>query len=68
MRNRILCGILHWLFHAPRALGEGAHIRFKAELERAGMTYTQLAELIGDNEANVRNKLSRGKLSVALLL
>lgn len=40
----------------------------KAELKRAGMTYAQLAELIGDKEANVRNKLSRGKFSAAFLL
>ena len=40
----------------------------KAELKRAGVTYAQLAERIGDKEANVRNKLSRGKFSAAFLL
>jgi lambda repressor-like predicted transcriptional regulator len=40
----------------------------KAELKRRGVTYAQLAELIGDKEPNVRNKLSRGKFSAAFLL
>lgn len=40
----------------------------KAELKRAGMTYAQLADAIGDKEPNVRNKLSRGKFSAAFLL
>lgn len=40
----------------------------KAELKRAGVTYAQLAERIGDKEANVRNKLSRGKFSAAFFL
>lgn len=40
----------------------------KAELKRQGVTYAQLAEGIGDKEANVRNKLSRGKFSAAFLL
>lgn len=40
----------------------------KAELKRSGVTYAQLAELIGDKEPNVRNKLSRGKFSAAYLL
>lgn len=40
----------------------------KAELKRQGVTYAQLAELIGDKEPNVRNKLSRGKFSAAYLL
>ncbi|PYE84796.1 DUF6471 domain-containing protein [Pseudoroseicyclus aestuarii] len=40
----------------------------KAELKRQGVTYAQLAERIGDKEANVRNKLSRGKFSAAYLL
>ena len=39
----------------------------KAELKRQGITYAQLAELIGDKEPNVRNKLSRGKFSAAYL-
>lgn len=40
----------------------------KAELKRKGTTYAQLAELIGDKEVNIRNKLSRGKFSAAFLL
>lgn len=39
----------------------------KAELKRKGVTYAQLAELIGDKEVNIRNKLSRGKFSAAFL-
>ena len=37
----------------------------KAELKRKGVTYAQLAELIGEKEVNIRNKLSRGKFSAA---
>jgi Domain of unknown function (DUF6471) len=40
----------------------------KAELKRKGVTYAQLANLIGDKEVNIRNKLSRGKFSAAFLL
>ena len=40
----------------------------KAELKRKGVTYAQLAEMIGDKEGNIRNKLSRGKFSAAFLL
>ncbi len=40
----------------------------KAELKLRGVSYAQLAELIGDKEPNVRNKLSRGKFSTAYLL
>lgn len=40
----------------------------KAELKRKGVTYSQLAELIGEKEVNIRNKLSRGKFSAAFLL
>lgn len=40
----------------------------KAELKRQGVTYAQLADRIGDKEANVRNKLSRGKFSAAFFL
>lgn len=40
----------------------------KAELKRQGVTYAQLAKMIGDKEPNVRNKLSRGKFSAAFLL
>lgn len=39
----------------------------KAELKRQGITYAQLADLIGDKEPNVRNKLSRGKFSAAFM-
>lgn len=40
----------------------------KAELKRKGVTYAQLAEMIGDKEVNIRNKLSRGKFTAAFLL
>ena len=40
----------------------------KAELKRQGVTYSQLAERIGDKEVNIRNKLSRGKFTAAFLL
>ena len=40
----------------------------KAELKLKGVSYAQLAELIGDKELNVRNKLSRGKFSAAYCL
>ena len=40
----------------------------KAELKRQGVTYAQLADMIGDKEVNIRNKLSRGKFSAAFFL
>ena len=45
----------------------------KAELKRKGVTYAQLVDKLSDigieeKEANVRNKLSRGKFSAAFLL
>ena len=45
----------------------------KAELKRAGVTYGQLAERLQDmgideKEANIRNKLARGKFSAAFLI
>ena len=45
----------------------------KAELKRKGVTYAQLVEKLAaigveDKEANVRNKLSRGKFTAAFLL
>lgn len=45
----------------------------KAELKRQGVTYAQLVDKleeigISEKEANVRNKLSRGKFSAAFLL
>ncbi|MBE0704813.1 MAG: hypothetical protein IH582_16885 [Afipia sp.] len=45
----------------------------KAELKRKGVTYAQLVEKmsaigVDEKEANIRNKLSRGKFTVAFLL
>ncbi len=45
----------------------------KAELKRKGVTYAQLVEKlseigISEKEANVANKLSRGKFSAAFML
>lgn len=40
----------------------------KAQLKLKGVSYAQLAELIGDKEPNVRNKLSRGKFSAAYFI
>lgn len=45
----------------------------KAELKRQGVTYAQLVERlaglgIDEKEANVRNKLSRGKFTAAFML
>ncbi|GKY88920.1 DUF6471 domain-containing protein [Sinisalibacter aestuarii] len=40
----------------------------KSELKRKGVTYAQLADMIGDKEVNIRNKLSRGKFSAAFLI
>lgn len=45
----------------------------KSELKRKGVTYAQLVEKlnaigISEKEANVANKLSRGKFSAAFLL
>lgn len=40
----------------------------KAELKRKGVTYAQLADMIGDKEVNIRNKLSRGKFSAAFMI
>lgn len=45
----------------------------KAELKRKGVTYAQLVERLSDigiseKEANVANKLSRGKFSAAFML
>ncbi len=45
----------------------------KAELKRKGVTYAQLVDrlaVIGvdEKEANIRNKLSRGKFTAAFLL
>lgn len=39
----------------------------KSQLKLKGVSYAKLAELIGDKEPNVRNKLSRGKFSAAYL-
>ena len=45
----------------------------KAELKRKGVTYAQLVEKLAaigvvDSEPNIRNKLSRGKFTAAVLL
>lgn len=40
----------------------------KSELKRKGVTYAQLADLIGEKEVNIRNKLSRGKFSAPFLI
>lgn len=45
----------------------------KAELKRKNVTYAQLSERLSvlgvrDNEANIRNKLARGKFSAVFLL
>lgn len=45
----------------------------KAELKRKGVTYAQLVERlieigVDEKEANVKNKLSRGKFTAAFLL
>lgn len=45
----------------------------KAELKRKGVTYARLAERLNElgvdeKEANIRNKLARGKFSAAFLL
>lgn len=45
----------------------------KAELKRRGVTYSQLVEKLADigvpeKEANIRNKLSRGKFTAAFMM
>lgn len=45
----------------------------KAELKRRGVTYAQLVDKlaalgVSENEANIKNKLSRGKFSAAFML
>lgn len=45
----------------------------KSQLKLKGVTYSQLVELlaeigVNEKEANIRNKLSRGKFSAAFLL
>ena len=45
----------------------------KSQLKLKGVTYSQLVELLAEigvdeKEANIRNKLSRGKFSAAFLL
>ncbi len=45
----------------------------KAELKREGITYAQLAERlvavgVAEKEANIKNKLSRGKFSAVFML
>ena len=45
----------------------------KAELKRKGVTYSQLAKMldeigVDEKEANIKNKLSRGKFSAVFML
>lgn len=45
----------------------------KAELKRKGVTYAQLVEKLAtigveEKEANIRNKLSRGKFTAAFMI
>lgn len=45
----------------------------KAELKRKGITYAQLVDKLADigieeKEANIRNKLARGKFSAAFMI
>ena len=45
----------------------------KAELKRKGVTYSQLVDKLSDigveeKEANIKNKLSRGKFSAAFMM
>lgn len=45
----------------------------KSELKRKGVTYMELAKLlqsigVEEKEANIRNKLSRGKFTAAFML
>ncbi len=45
----------------------------KAELKKRGVTYAQLVEKlavlgVSENEANIKNKLSRGKFTAAFML
>jgi hypothetical protein len=49
-----------WEAFAANLLKEG--------LKRRGVTYAQLAEMIGDKEVNIRNKLARGKFPASFLL
>lgn len=50
-----------------------AALLLKLELKKRGVTYAQLVEKLAavgvtDNEANIKNKLSRGKFSAAFML
>ena len=60
MRRRYMAEKTDWEAFAANML--------KAELKRKGVTYAQLAEMIGDKEVNIRNKLARGKFTAAFLL
>jgi len=44
------------------------HARQNPKVTLIRASYAQLAQLIGDKEPNVRNKLSRGKFSAAYFL
>ena len=54
--------------YITQAEADGVGPISEAELKRRGVTYAQLADMIGDKEVNIRNKLSRGKFSAAFLL
>lgn len=58
---------------ARNAFEEKAANLLKSELKRRGVTYAQLVEKLAklgvtDNEANIKNKLSRGKFTAAFML
>ncbi len=58
---------------ARNAWEEKAANLLKAELKKRGITYAQLVEAldgigVAESEANLRNKLSRGKFTAAFLL
>ena len=37
-------------------------------MKRKGVTYAQLADMTGDKEYSIRNKLSRGRFTAAFML
>lgn len=58
---------------ARNAWEERAANLLKAELKKRGITYAQLVEAldrigVAESEANLRNKLSRGKFTAAFML
>lgn len=59
--------------HRVPAIRAAAANLLKAELKRKGVTYAQLVDRLAaigvdEKEANIRNKLSRGKFTAAFLL